>query len=462
MINIAFLSMALGILGFIMIYRNFNQTLSLHTYYSVEENNMLQASIEYHLLDSLNDPRADISQQLMLAGETTISQLSNNNTVLSIIYDSKTVFYNSEKEPTIPDKLFSSLELGSKSYTTIRQNGRYLMYVMSKAIINEKDLYILTISDVSNSYDLLYDQIRYFVLLVILVLIICGLFLYLVSSKLTKPLEQLNTVTDTIANGDYTIHPDISSNDEIGMLAGKFNKMTLSISNHIDELNQMVKQREQFVADFTHEIKTPMTAIIGYADTLRSRPLSHENQMLAYQYIYDEGRRLEAMSSKLFNLIYLNENELELSLLDTKTLCDSVIQSVSPLYDTKSLSLISDIEDAEIYGEVELLKTALINILDNARKASNEGGLVVLKGYTSDKKYCLSITDNGCGMDEETCKHICDEFYMADKSRSRSEGGAGLGMSLVAIIIKRHHATMDIKSTLGKGTTITLTLPGNT
>lgn len=460
MINIAFLSVALGVLGFIMIYRNFNQALKLQTDYAIEEHNLLQASIEYKLLDALGNSN-NISNDLLEAARATGLQLLNGETILTIIYDDEILYTNSKQTPDIPATLYESLELGSKACETIRSGNNYYLFVASQNILNDSDLYIISIRNVTSNYELLYNQIKYLIILMIIVLLICTVFMYFVSTRLTKPLEKLNAVTDTIANGDYTILADIDSDDEIGMLAEKFNDMTLAISEHIDELNQMIKQREQFVADFTHEIKTPMTAIIGYADTLRTKKISEDNKSIAYQYIYSEGKRLESMSMKLFDLIFLKDNDLQLTELNTKELAEEITDSMTPLLSKKSLQLITDIEPANIYGENELLKTVFINLIDNARKASNEHNKIIFSGHREDDSYVFSVTDYGCGMDDETKQHICDEFYMADKSRSRAEGGAGLGMSLAALIISRHNATLDIQSTLGEGTTMKVILPTN-
>jgi len=479
MINIAFISIALGVLGFVMIYKNFNQAIDIQTSYAIEENNLIQASIEYPLLDVLNERDPKIAKSLYEAGKDTSSQLLSGNTFLYIFYDDKLVYSNDttmhdttvsgknitmkkitfSEQNFIPNALFTSLEFGGKNFTTSKEKTGYQLFIASKNILEEKELYIITKRSVNDTYNLLYSQIGYFFFLMILVLAICSFFLYVISTKLTKPLEKLNEVTDTIAQGNYEIRADISSDDEIGMLVEKFNNMALAISQHIEELNLMVKQREQFVADFTHEIKTPMTTIIGYADTLRSKELTEERKKLAYQYIYSEGKRLENMSMKLFDLIYLKDNDLVRSEIQTLDIAKEIAESMQPILDRKEIHLETELEPSIIYGDLELLKTVFINLIDNARKASPDKSTIWFRGFSKDNAYVFQVEDHGCGMDEETKQHICDEFYMADKSRSRAEGGAGLGMSLASLIILRHGATMDIESELGKGSIFTITLP---
>ncbi|MCM1158165.1 MAG: HAMP domain-containing histidine kinase [Bacteroidales bacterium] len=463
MMNIAFLSVALGVLGFVIIYRNFNQALDLQTSYAIEENNLIQSSVEYQLLNVINTNYSNIKNSLPDIGQTTNNSMISQFSYFYIVYDNQLLYRNDPAvdadNTALPDKLLSSLRLGEKKYLINRENQQHYIYVASKNIIDNTDLYIVTKREADDTFLLLYDQIQYFFILMLTVLIVCSFFLYFLSRHLTNPIEQLNVVTEHFARGNYHVRARITTNDEIGMLAKKFNDMALSVSEHIEELNLMVKQHEQFVADFTHEIKTPMTTIIGYADTLRTKNLSLERQNLAYQYIYSEGKRLEAMSMKLFDLIYLKEHDIVKSEISVSTLVGQITESMQPILNRKNIRFTAEAEPAVVFGDAELLKTVFINLIDNARKASEENSIVTLRGFAGTDGYLFQITDSGCGMDDETIRHICDEFYMADKSRARKEGGAGLGMSLVAIILAKHGASMNIDSTVGKGTTVSVSFP---
>ena len=151
-------------------------------------------------------------------------------------------------------------------------------------------------SDVSDAYALRDWEIRYFRLILFVCLMIESLLIYVISRYLTRPLEQLNRVAEEITDGSYETRITVKSQDEVGLLAENFNRMAEAVSEKIGELQGMIRKRDQFVADFTHEIKTPMTSIIGYADTMRSMELPREEQLLSLSYIFSEGRRLERMS----------------------------------------------------------------------------------------------------------------------------------------------------------------------
>lgn len=232
--------------------------------------------------------------------------------------------------------------------------------------------------------------------------------------------------------------------------------MAGAVAEHVEELNDMIRRRDQFVADFTHEIKTPMTTIIGYADTMRSMELPREEEIMALSYIFSEGKRLESMSGKLFELIYLKQHDIDKKAIHMTELVSQVVKIVEPAMAKKHIQITSDIEPAVTEGNKELLVTAFVNLMDNARKASLEGKSIELVGRLAEESgdygYELTVVDHGIGMTEEEAKRICDEFYMVDKSRSRKEGGAGIGMSLVALILEHHGAGLRIESEPGKGT----------
>ncbi|MBQ8924131.1 MAG: ATP-binding protein, partial [Lachnospiraceae bacterium] len=225
----------------------------------------------------------------------------------------------------------------------------------------------------------------------------------------------------------------------------------------IDELNDMIKRRDQFVADFTHEIKTPMTAIIGYADTMRSMDLDDEHRIMALNYIFTEGKRLEDMSMKLFDLIYLKNNDIEHNPISAYALGKDVESSAKPMLDKDNISLMTCFEQGTISGDRELLKTVFINLIDNARKASDKDGKIIFTGTKEDDAYIFTVQDFGVGISEQDLDRICDEFYMADKSRSRKKGGAGLGLSLASLILSKHNADLKIESKVGEGTKFIIT-----
>ena len=388
-----------------------------------------------------------------------------------------------------------------KNYVLTEEEGEYYLYVSSNSTLDAKALNIVTRRNISDIHAMLDQSVKEYREITLLILGVSAVLLYILSRLLTRPLESLRDTTDSFAEGDYSIRSKIRTADEVGMLSDRFNSMADSVETHVEELNDMVHRREQFVADFTHEIKTPMTSIIGYADTMRSLDLSKEEQQQALTYIFSEGKRLEAMSMKLFDLLYLKDHPIDKKRISAVQFAESVETSMKPLLAASGQTLLVNAEPAVLEGDPELLKTVFINLIDNARKASKAGDVIEFTGermsvaadsvsdiatsieseiqaaesdnrvdagdaapkkrkknYAEKIGYRFIVRDHGIGISEEDQKKIFDEFFMVDKSRTRAAGGAGLGMSLVSIILQRHDAEIKLESTLGEGTTFIVIL----
>lgn len=462
LINLIVISIIIGVAEYIMIDRNFELTNEISLQNSIVENNLIQSTVEYELLQLINEKTTDIEDNLDRIGNHVQSNVQVTGSCFYIRYDEKYYYSSDDKSGLIKKTLFDDLLVGNKNYITCKEDSQYYIYVASSNNINSKILNVISKYDVTDAYRQIDEQVYYFRILLIIILAIASVVLFIVCKYLTSPLEKVNKVTDEIIGGHYDTQIEVSTHDEIGLLADKFNIMSISVAKHIDELNEMVRKREQFVADFTHEVKTPMTTIIGYADTLRSMELNREDEIMALNYIFAEGKRLENMSSKLFELIYLNKQDIEMSKCSTVDLQKSVEMTIRPMLTKKNITLKSNLNEAFIYGNKDLLVSALVNILDNARKASDDNSTIDFSGrIIEDDEYSYEIVvrDYGMGMTTEDADKICDEFYMVDKSRSRQEGGAGIGMSLVAVILKKHNAKLQINSGLGDGTTMKILMP---
>lgn len=454
--NLILLSICLGFAGYLMMYRNFTLAWQSQLESGIASNNMVQYMVEYELLSRMNNSEGLPEQYLSDIGAKVAGSIHSDGMEFAIRYGEKLVYTTKKELDTVPEKLFQNLEEGGKNYQQKKVGKRHYIYVTSCSKVNGRQLHIISRNDAGAVYTLMKQQTAYYRLLSIGMLAATAVFLYILCRYLTRPLEELNRVSEQIADGDYATKAAVNTSDEIGELAEKFNRMSDAVAGHMEALENMVHQREQFVADFTHEMKTPMTAIIGYADTMRSMELPRQNEIMALNYIFSEGQRLETMSKKLFQLIYLNQHEIEKKSIHITNLVCETGQLLAPFLMEKKIELETDMKDAVIEADKELLVTALYNILDNAKKASGENAKIKITGRTDGEEYRLTVTDYGTGMDKEDIAHICDEFYMADKSRSRGEGGAGLGMSLVSLIIKRHGAKLLVESEKGQGTSVHL------
>ena len=210
---------------------------------------------------------------------------------------------------------------------------------------------------------------------------------------------------------------------------------------------------------FAHELKTPLTAIIGYADMLRSHKLDEEKSIMSANYIYTEGKRLETMSFRLLDIIVAKQEEAQMQ----EAPVGELFAYLREMFAEKKEADIRFVhEEAVVWMEANLIKTVLVNLIDNACKASETGaglegtdsdtaGVVEVTGQKAENGYRISVRDYGIGIPEAEQSKIIKAFYMVDKSRARSKNGAGLGLALCAEILKIHHSELQIESKEGEG-----------
>lgn len=232
------------------------------------------------------------------------------------------------------------------------------------------------------------------------------------------------------------------------------------IERQLSVLEDTANRREEFIASFAHELKTPLTAIIGYADMLRSKDMAPKPRFTAAGYIFSEGKRLEALSIKLMDIIVAGRQSYELRRYDAGYLIREVAVVSVPSTGGDGLSLDIRWDRGTVEIEPDLFKTLLINLVDNARKASRPGQKVELYGRAEAGGYAFYVKDRGRGMEPEELARITEPFYMIDKSRSRAQNGAGLGLALCQRIAQLHNAALEFESAPGVGTTARVFLPG--
>lgn len=279
---------------------------------------------------------------------------------------------------------------------------------------------------------------------------------YALSRVLTKPLIALSTASRSIASGDLSFRADETGQDEFSLLARDFNRMTDQLQEKIDALTDAMQRQEAFTGAFAHEMKTPMTSIIGYADLLRSRALPEAEQRRCANYIFTESRRLEQLSIKLLDLLVLRRRDFPLTPTAIDRLVEETVRVFAPVMKQHHIVLKGTVESGERPAEPDLLKTLLLNLLDNARKAMPEGGEIRLRQTLTVNGFSIAVTDTGCGMAPEELQRITEAFYRVDKARSRAQGGVGLGLAISKEIAELHGGTLRFESTPGRGTRVTL------
>ncbi|MBQ3886168.1 MAG: HAMP domain-containing histidine kinase [Ruminococcus sp.] len=384
------------------------------------------------------------------------------------IYDSKRQLLCSSNPPEFFQtndviRFVSGISINSDSYSTKVfkfSNVRY-MVVCSAITVEEQTFFILTASDVSEIYTLRDKQTNFVRQVGLISAAIISLILLITVIILLRPLSRLNTYTKAIADGNYKIRIRKRGSREFRELADNMNIMADSIQINAARLEKIAEDRQVFIANLAHEMKTPLTSILGFADLMQIKKNVSDKERSEYAgIIVEETKRLRSLSGKLMELIALGGTETEKAPVSLPAMIKETEASLTPILTKNSVTLSCSCEDITISADEELFKSLLYNIIENAVKASAIGQQIELRAGMSDGNVVIAVTDHGIGMTEEDAKKVFEPFYMVDKSRSRKAGGAGLGLALCVKIAELHHAVLTLKSKLGEGTTVYIIISG--
>ena len=343
----------------------------------------------------------------------------------------------------------------------VGEDGAHYLQITGALPLGNLSAQLDGVFPIESAYQALHTQQRLYREVFCVVLVLGALMALALMRLLTKPLNALSATSRKIADGDLSCRAEVSGNDEFAMLAADVNHMADELNARIDDLTDAMRRQEEFTGAFAHEMKTPMTSLIGYADLLRSRTLSETQQQKAANYIFSESRRLEQLSVKLLDLLVLKRRDFPMHLCDISKLTEEVVRGMAPMLAEKKIVIKGTAEQGERTCEPDLLKTLIMNLIDNARKAMPDGGEIRVRQQLTDTGFTLTVTDTGCGMEPEELEKITEAFYRVDKSRSRAQGGVGLGLAICAEIAALHGGNLKFESTPGKGTRVTLTTGGD-
>ena len=283
--------------------------------------------------------------------------------------------------------------------------------------------------------------------------LVLAVVLYFVLKKLSGPLETLRKTTEKIETGDFSARVEERGNDEFTLVAKSFNLMLDTINEQMETLEQEADRKQMLVDNMAHELRTPLTSIHGYAEYLEKANTTEERRLIAAKYIMSESERLQKISEILLDDAFIRENEIEMSDIDLGAVLTDAAKKLQMRAENAGVEITCDTAPVTVKGNETLLSMLFYNLTENAIKACSAGGKVKI----SCSECQAVIEDNGKGMTEEQLLHITEPFYRTDKSRSRAEGGAGLGLALCKQIVLTHKAKMNFESKIGQGTKIIVT-----
>lgn len=341
------------------------------------------------------------------------------------------------------------------TYKITKIEDQYYLTMCTRLNLTE-DIFIMNMQDISNTINERNELLRVVFMVDLCIGIIGAILNWIIVYRISNPIKEMTVATKRIKEGSMGVKIRTHNKDELGVLAECFNAMIESLEEKMEQLEDAARRQEDFVASFAHEIKTPLTSIIGYADLIRSKKLDLDTTNLASNYIFTEGKRLENISIKLLELIVEKNTKLQKDTIAVQTLLQDVLEVLKPSFLEKSIQVNMNVDCFMIYVDIELMKTVLINILDNARKAVEHNGTISIHAHLFGDEVVIEVIDDGRGIPKEDLDKIKEAFYRVDKSRARVEGGAGLGLSICTQIMELHGGEILFESELNKGTTVSL------
>lgn len=298
-------------------------------------------------------------------------------------------------------------------------------------------------------------EVRIFVALLLGLTFAFSIVLIVVLTRfIVHPVRKLTEATTRIVGGDYDFKLDRSRRDEIGELARHFTQMAVS-------LQQLDEMRQEFVANVSHEIQSPLTSIQGFVQTILDKEASPEEERRYLQIIEAESRRLSSMSKQLLTLAALDKEKaiIKRSSYRVDEQLRQVLIVTEPQWSDKSLSVEPVLPETVISADPQLMYQVWLNLIANAIKFTPHGGRLIVRTEADAAGVTVEIEDTGIGIPPEELPHIFERFYKADKARKRTSSGSGLGLAIVHTIVKLHGGTVRASSEAGKGTTFIIRLP---
>lgn len=402
--------------------RNLSASFSEMSNYYLEETD--SAPVEYSLVKYCFSRFADSTCVLMKGSETLYSNVAVDMSRYAI------EGYDAEQ---FEEEIGGRQILITGSNVNVR-NERYAVYV---------------VEDITGVYESITRMVWRFALIGGVGILLGFVLIGLLVRRSMQPLAVLKTAAGRIAAGGYGERATVLSKDEVGALANDFNRMAEAVENHIGDLTETAERQRLFIGGVTHEFKTPLTTVILNADTLQNACMGEEERQTALSYIERQCKWLERITQKLLKLITLKQ-DIELKPSSVPQLFERVEESMAETLRQRDTRLISECKLNTLSMDADLMQSVLINLVDNASKASTPGQAVTMRAYDD----VIEVFDNGIGIPESELARITEPFYVVDKSRSKKLGGSGLGLALVKEIISAHGAELMIESSVGIGTTI--------
>lgn len=456
----------------------------LETFYMYSKTNTVRA-----VYARINEYYSSNSANIDLDEELKNIAFKNNFDILIQADNNIIVFSTNRDFISSIDQLMDNESASSQDQTNIIYKDRDI--IIRKVVSSNSSMnYILLSGNLVNDYKLyiripiapIEESVRIsnnvLIFIGCITIIISGIIASVISKKFTDPILELNSITNKMARLDFSqkyVTKDVD--DEINDLGKNINTMSnkletiikqlrdnnIELEKDIEEKSKIDEMRKQFISDVSHELKTPITSIMGYADTLLEEEYDKETQSKFLNVIASEARRMAKLVTDLLTLSKNDNNrnvvkkeQFDLGEL-VKKCQDKLAIEIKRKNHNVNCFVTADVP--LVYADKDDIERVVLNIMTNSIKYTKEGGEIkIYVGFVYNDAY-IKIFDNGIGIPEEDLSRIFERFYRVDKARSREMGGTGLGLSIAKDLLDRNGGSIDIKSEVGKGTEVVIKVP---
>ncbi|MCQ2479388.1 MAG: HAMP domain-containing histidine kinase [Clostridia bacterium] len=290
----------------------------------------------------------------------------------------------------------------------------------------------------------------------IITLFVSTVIIYGLVYKITKPLKQMSYAAKQYADGDFSFKVSVSGDDELAELANAFNKMAISLS-------ALESSRRSFVANVSHELKTPMTTIGGFIDGILDGTIEQEEEKKYLEIVSDEVKRLSRLVTGMLNMSKLEAGEMNINAreFDISNSIFKTVLNFEKKIEQKNLDILGleNMQSIKVVADEDMIMQVIYNLVDNAIKFTPESGFIDLNSFTDGEKVYVSIRNSGDGISRDELHKVFERFYKIDRSRSYDVKGAGLGLYIVKSIINLHRGEIKADSVEGEYTEFSFWIP---
>lgn len=391
-----------------------------------------------------------------------ISPLTNPNktkdpNTIQILAD---IYNNLYSDPELKDKISKSKSATSTSIDMPKYNMKYITTIcpLSDGNIVIAVSSFQSITEAGSVFKAFYIYIIFFAIIIVLLLS------YIYANLISKPLIKLNKVANEMSNLNFSVKSDIESDDEIGTLAKTLNFLSLNLDNALSQLKTANKKllkdiekekalenmRKDFIAGVSHELKTPIALIQGYAEGIKDNITDEEGREFYLDVILDESNKMETLVTDMLELSKLESPNFSLTLatFNIKMLIETICQKLNSFIIDKNIILTLNLSDFYVNADKFRIEQVIMNFLTNAIRHTPGNGFIKITLTKFDEfNVIFSIENSGSQISEDDLTNIWDKFYKIDKSRSRTFGGTGLGLSIVKNILHLHKSKFGVHNT---------------